>query len=124
MILISRIYKSDESSLITEFENIYKPILTQNCVLYQFGVVENMAQTAPNMVSYQAIVNKTTLRVGFIANIKNLVVNYLPKVSNEIKTEVYTKTQMMNLSIIKAKSFCNNGLVATCEMQMFLQANS
>ena len=70
------------------------------------------------------MVNKKTLRVGVIASIKNLVVNYLPKVGNEILTEVFTKTQVTNVSIIEAKSFCNNELVATCEMQIFLQENA
>ena len=124
MVLISRIYKSDEGSLITDFDIVHEYILTQNCVLTQFGVIENMTQTAANMAGYEVVVNKKTLRVGFIASIKNLVVNYLPKVGNEILTEVFTKTQVTNVSIIEAKSFCNNELVATCEMKIFLQENA
>ena len=41
----------------------------------------------------------------------------------ELLTEVFTKTQVMNVSIIEAKSYCNNELVANCEMKIFLQEN-
>jgi predicted hotdog family 3-hydroxylacyl-ACP dehydratase len=124
IVLISRIYKCDETSVITGFDISDEHLLTQNGVLTESGIVENMAQTAASMAGYEAVVNKTQPRVGFIANIKNLNVHYLPKSGNEILTEVSTKTQVMNVSIIEAKSFCNDQLVASCEMKIFLQDNA
>jgi predicted hotdog family 3-hydroxylacyl-ACP dehydratase len=124
IVLISRIYKCDESSVITGFDIVNEHILTQNGKLTESGIVENMAQTAASMAGFEAVVNKSQPRVGFIANIKNLVINFLPEVGNEILTEVSTKTQVMNVSIIEAKSFCNNQLVASCEMKIFLQENA
>jgi predicted hotdog family 3-hydroxylacyl-ACP dehydratase len=124
IVLISRIYKCDETSVITGFDISDEHLLTQNGVLTESGIIENMAQTAASMAGYEAVVNKTQPRVGFIANIKNLNVHYLPKSGNEILTEVSTKTQVMNVSIIEAKSFCNDQLVASCEMKIFLQENA
>jgi predicted hotdog family 3-hydroxylacyl-ACP dehydratase len=124
IVLISRIYKCDEASVITGFDIVNEHFLTQNGILTESGVVENMAQTAASMAGYEAVVKQTQPRVGFIANIKNLVIHHLPKSGNEILTEVSTKTQVMNVSIIEAKSFCNNELVATCEMKIFLQENA
>ena len=124
MVLISRIYKCDETSVITGFDIVNEHILTQNGKLTESGIVENMAQTAASMAGFEAVVNKSQPRVGFIANIKNLVINYLPEAGNEILTEVKTKTQVMNVSIIEASSYCNNKLVATCEMKIFLQENA
>lgn len=124
IVLISRIYKCDEASVITGFDIVNEHILTQNGKLTESGIVENMAQTAASMAGFEAVVNKSQPRVGFIANIKNLVINYLPEAGNEILTEVKTKTQVMNVSIIEASSYCNNKLVATCEMKIFLQENA
>ena len=124
MVLISRIYKCDEVSVITGFDIVDEHILTQNGVLTESGIVENIAQTAASMAGYDAVVNKFQPRVGFIANIKDLVIHHLPKSGSEILTEVTTKTQVMNVSIIEARSFCNNELVATCEMKIFLQDNA
>lgn len=124
IVLISRIYKCDETSVITGFDISDQHILTQNGKLTESGIIENMAQTAASMAGYEAVVNKSQPRVGFIANIKNLVIHFQPESGNEILTEVKTKTQVMNVSIIEASSYCQNRLVATCEMKIFLQENA
>jgi predicted hotdog family 3-hydroxylacyl-ACP dehydratase len=124
IVLISRIYKCDETSVVTGFDIVNEHILTQNGKLTESGIVENMAQTAASMAGFEAVVNKSQPRVGFIANIKNLMINFLPEAGNEILTEVKTKTQVMNVSIIEANSYCNNQLVASCEMKIFLQENA
>jgi predicted hotdog family 3-hydroxylacyl-ACP dehydratase len=124
IVLISRIYKCDETSVVTGFDIADDHLLTHNGKLTESGIIENMAQTAASMAGYEAVINKTQPRVGFIANIKNLNIHYLPESGNEILTEVSTKTQVMNVSIIEAKSFCNDQLVASCEMKIFLQENA
>ena len=124
MVLISRIYKCDEVSVITGFDIVDEHILTQQGVLTESGIIENMAQTAASMAGYEAVQKNTTPVVGFIGNIKNLIIHHLPKSGSEILTEVTRKTQVMNVSIIEASSYCNNELVATCEMKIFLQENA
>lgn len=124
IVLISRIYKCDETTVITGFDISNEHLLTQNGKLTESGIIENMAQTAASMAGYEAVVKKTQPKVGFIANIKNLVIHFQPEAGNEILTEVKTKTQVMNVSIIEANSYCQNQLVATCEMKIFLQENA
>lgn len=121
IVLISRIYKADEASVITGFDISNEHILTQQGYLTESGIVENMAQTAASRAGFEAVKNNAQPAVGFIGNIKDLVIHFLPKAGNELLTEVYTKTQVMNVSIIEAKSYCNNTLVASCEMKIFLQ---
>jgi predicted hotdog family 3-hydroxylacyl-ACP dehydratase len=124
IVLISRIYKCDEVSVITGFDISDEHILTRNGKITESGIVENMAQTAASMAGYEAVTNKIAPRVGFIANIKNLIIHQLPESGNELLTEVSTKTQVMNVSIIDARSYCKDQLVASCEMKIFLQENT
>ena len=124
IVLISRIYKADEVSVITGFDVSDDHMLTQHKHLTESGIVENMAQTAASRAGFEAVKNNTQPAVGFIGNIKDLVIHFLPESGNEVLTEVHTKTQVMNVSIIEAKSYCNNKLVATCEMKIFLQENA
>jgi len=124
IVLISRIYQCDESSVITGFDIISEHVFTQNGVLTESGIIENMAQSAASMAGYAAVKNNTTPAVGFIGNIKDLIIHQLPKSGCELLTEVKTKTQVMNVSIIEASSYCNNELVATCEMKIFLQESA
>jgi len=121
IVLISRIYKADETSVITGFDITDDHLLTQHNHLTESGIVENMAQTAASRAGFEAVKNNAQPAVGFIGNIKDLVIHFLPGSGNELLTEVYTKTQVMNVSIIEAKSYCNNQLVASCEMKIFLQ---
>ena len=123
IVLICRIYKSDDASVVTGFDILDEHIFTQNGSLTESGIIENMAQTAASRAGYEAVKNNTKPVVGFIANIKDLVIHFLPASNNEIITEVVTKTQVMNVSIIEAKSYCQNKLVASCEMKIFLQEN-
>ena len=121
IVLISRIYKADEASVITGFDVSNDHILTQQGHLTESGIVENMAQTAASRAGFEAVKNNAQPAVGFIGNIKDLVIHFLPEAGNELLTEVYTKTQVMNVSIIEAKSYCKGKLVASCEMKIFLQ---
>ncbi len=124
IVLVSRIYKCDEVSVVTGFDITDDHIFTQHGQLTESGIIENMAQTAASRAGYAAVVTNSKPAVGFIANIKNLEIHHLPNSGNELLTEVSTKTQVMNVSIIDAKSYCNNQLVATCEMKIFLQENA
>lgn len=121
IVLVSRIYKSDETSIITGFDITDNHIFTQKGKLTESGIVENMAQSAAARAGYEAVKNNSAPAVGFIGNIKDLVIDHLPEAGNELLTEVITKTQVMNVSIIEAKSYCQNQLVASCEMKIFLQ---
>ncbi len=121
IVLISRIYKVDEASVITGFDIHDNHILTHQKHLTESGIVENMAQTAASRAGFEAVKHHAQPAVGFIGNIKDLVIYFLPESGNELLTEVSTKTQVMNVSIIEAKSYCNNQLVASCEMKIFLQ---
>lgn len=123
IVLISRIYQCDDQKVITGFNITNEHIFTQNDVLTESGIIENMAQTAASRAGYEAVKNNCKPAVGFIGNIKDLVIHFLPPANNELLTEVVTKTQVMNVSIIEAKSYCQNKLVASCEMKIFLQEN-
>ena len=124
IVLISRMYQSDDTTVITGFDITEEHIFTQKGQLTESGIVENMAQTAASKAGYIAVTNNTKPAVGFIGNIKDLIIHKLPESGNELLTEVVTKTQVMNVSIVEAKSYCNNELIATCEMKIFLQENS
>jgi predicted hotdog family 3-hydroxylacyl-ACP dehydratase len=120
-VLISRIYNCNGKEVVSGFDISDNHILIQNSKLTESGIVENMAQTAASMAGYSSINNGKNPSVGFIGNIKNLVINFLPSSGTVLYTQVITKTQVMNVSIIEANSFSNNQLVATCEMKIFLQ---
>ena len=70
MVLISRIYKCDERSIVTGFDITDSHILNQSNKLTESGIIENMAQTAASMAGFVAVKNGTKPVLGFIGNIK------------------------------------------------------
>jgi predicted hotdog family 3-hydroxylacyl-ACP dehydratase len=124
IVLISRIYHCDETSITSGFDVSSEHIFVQNGFLNESGLVENMAQTAAAMAGYSAVSKNQTPAVGFIGNIKDLVIHALPPEGQEIYTEVITKTQVMNVSIILAKVYNTDSVFAECEMKIFLQENA
>ena len=124
IVLISRIYKSDDTTIVTGFDMTEGHIFTHHGKLTESGIIENMAQTAASRAGYEAMKNNVKPVIGFIGNIKDLIIYELPSIGNELLTEVVTITQVINVSIIEAKSYCNNTLIATCEMKIFLQENA
>lgn len=124
MVLISRIYECDEIKVVTGFDITEEHIFSHHGKLTESGIIENMAQTAASRAGHEAVKHNAKPVVGFIGNIKDLIIYELPSVGNELLTEVITKTQVMNVSIIEAKTYCQNTLIASCEMKIFLQENA
>lgn len=121
IVLVSRIYSCDPASVVTGFDITADHIFSKDGKLTEPGVIENMAQTAAASAGYAAVQQNTKPAVGFIGNIKNLVIHQLPPVGAELITQVSYKTQVMNVSLVDARSYCNNELVAACELKIFLQ---
>lgn len=125
IVLVSRIYSCGDATIVTGYDILPGQLFVENggC-LAEPGIIENMAQTAAASAGFAAIQNNTTPAVGFIGQIKHLVIHRLPAVHTELITEVTYKTQVMNVSLIEARSFCNGEPVASCEMKIFLQENA
>jgi hypothetical protein len=88
------------------------------------GIIENIAQTAALRAGYMAAHTTATAGpppVGYIAAIKNLIIHQLPKAGNNLKTEIRIKQIVFDVTIIDAKTVCNNEIIAECEMKIFLK---
>lgn len=119
--LVHTIYESTAESVKTGFIIESNHLLVSNGCLTEAGIAENMAQSAAAHAGYLARQENQPPRVGFIGNIKDLQIKFLPPVNSEVITEVKIKAFVMNVTLVTATSTCNNKEVATCEMKIFLQ---
>lgn len=107
------------SGLLIEKENIF----FNNGFLTESGLVENIAQTAAVGMGFMSRQVKKKVPVGFIASIKDLKIFQLPKVGDEIITEVVVTNQVMEVSIVKGIVFLNGEVLAECEMRIFIKTS-
>jgi predicted hotdog family 3-hydroxylacyl-ACP dehydratase len=106
---------------VTQTEFVVKPdtMFTQDGVLTEPGIIENIAQTCAVRMGYiNCIVKANAVRVGFIGSIKNLIIYQLPKVGDLLETEIEIQTEVFNMTLVNANILVGSELIATCEMKI------
>lgn len=121
IVMVSEILACDETSIRTRLIIDSSNIFVSNGYLQDSGVIENIAQSAAAMTGYQAITNNQEVKRGFIGSVKRLTINQLPLQTNPIETEVKVVTQVFNATVIEGTVFQGNTIIATCEMNIFLE---
>ena len=92
------------------------------------GMVENIAQTAALRMGYAHMLQAKESRgapiappVGFIGEVKNLTIHFLPPVGSTINTKVELLNNVFTASVIKGSVIYDGKIAADCEMKIFLQ---
>lgn len=86
------------------------------------GLVENMAQTAGAATGLQAQFEHRPPSLGYIGALKNLEVFSLPKAGKMLQTEVIFVHQVMNAMMVEGTVRCEDQVLATCELKIFIQS--
>lgn len=107
---------STRSSFIIEAGNVF----VKNNLFQEAGLMENIAQTAALGAGYRANADNKPVAQGYIGAVKNLEVFHLPKVNDELITEITIEGHVFNATIILGKVWHKEQLVAQCEMKVFI----
>lgn len=91
-------------------------LFVEKGLFLETGLMENMAQTCAAHIGY---LNKDkSIKIGVIGSIKNLEIKQLPKVNDTIETTIEVINVVFNTIVVAAKIYCNEQLIATCEMKV------
>ena len=82
--------------------------------------MENIAQTAAARAGYIAHKENKPVEIGYIGAVKNFEIFGLPEINNELLTEIKIEGNLFNVSMISGKVWCDNKLIAQCEMNVFI----
>jgi len=105
------------SGLLISSDNIF----VDNGVLREPGIIENIAQTAAAGVGYVQKVQGLPVKLGFIAAIRDLRINTLPKVGKTLKTTIDVVNEVLDVTIVRGSVYDGRELIADCEMRIFIQ---
>ena len=125
--MVDTLWENDDTMTISGFTIKASNIFCENGVFTEAGIIENIAQTAALRAGYtiSTMTQQGTLSgpppVGYIAAIKNLTIHSLPKVGSVLKTEIFIKQIIFDITLIDAKTFCNDEEIASCEIKIFLK---
>lgn len=120
MIMVDQLISHDSSITRSGLDILEDNILVSNRRLSEAGLLENMAQTAALSKGYELFLLGEKAPIGFIGAVKNLMIQKLPMVNEHIETEIKVKHEVLNASIVEAQVFCNDEVIASCELKIFL----
>jgi 3-hydroxymyristoyl/3-hydroxydecanoyl-(acyl carrier protein) dehydratase len=113
---------------LTHFDKVYTSamlkvtknnIFVENNEFTEAGIMENIAQTCAARMGYiNKYLQSGKVKIGFIGAIKNLVIEELPRVGDELKTTIEVFSEIFAITLVNAKVEVADKLIASCEMKI------
>jgi len=119
-VMIDALLHSDERITRTTFQVRQENIFVVDGFFREAGLLENIAQTAAARVGYIVQKEKKPAPMGYIGAVKNFEVFDLPRVNEELETEIIITNQIFDITVITGMITCNDKLIARCEMKIFI----
>ena len=119
-VMVDEVIYSDETTTRTKFLIKEENIFVRHGVLKEPGLIENIAQTVAAREGYISKLENKPVRLGYIGSVNKLVIMGFPKIKDDIITEIKVENQVFNVILITGKIFCNEQLIAECEMKIFI----
>jgi 3-hydroxymyristoyl/3-hydroxydecanoyl-(acyl carrier protein) dehydratase len=118
-IAIDRLRHFDSRVTITGFRVVEESIFVEDNFFTESGIIENIAQTCAARMGY---INKylcsDSVKIGFIGSIKNLIIEELPKVGDELTTTIEVVSEVFAITLVNAKVEVGDKVMASCEMKI------
>ncbi|MGN6178903.1 MAG: 3-hydroxyacyl-ACP dehydratase [Mucilaginibacter sp.] len=117
-VMVGQLLHCDETTTCTSFIIDADNVMVSDGEFTEGGLMENIAQTAAVRAGYMAEAGDE-VKGGYIASLKNFEVLRLPKVGDELITEVAVADHVFDMTVISGKVTCNGMVLAKCEMSIF-----
>lgn len=118
IVMVDRFFGVQESisasGLLVKEDNIF----CEDGVLQECGVIEHIAQSAAMRIGYIHISNGTEVPIGFIGSISKLTIDSLPRVGDDLYTEVEVEMEVFDITLLSAKVMLGDRLIAECQMKV------
>ncbi|MDR2423432.1 MAG: pseudouridylate synthase [Prevotellaceae bacterium] len=120
-VMLDRLTEVDEHKAVSRLKVRSDNLFVENNLFEAAGLVENIAQTAAAKIGYTAkYINKSEITIGFIGEVKNLVIKHLPCVGDELKTTVAFVGEALSTLLVNAIVEIGEQTVASCKMKVFM----
>ena len=118
-VMVDLLMKCDETYTQTSFRIKESNVMVDNGELTEAGLMENIAQTAAARAGFMALKQNLPVSNGYIGAVKNFEIFDLPKINDDLLTEIKIENQVFDTTIISGSVKCKGKVLATCEMNIF-----
>ncbi len=121
IIMIDKIIGHSDKKTSTSLTIKETNIFVEEDIFQSSGLIEHIAQSSAARMGMQTIKKGKKPLLGYIASIKNMIINRLPKVGETIMTEIIITNQINNIIVVKGESKVKNIVVSSCELKVFIE---
>lgn len=118
-VMVGKLLETDENTTLSSFVIHDDNVFVKNGLFQEAGLMENIAQTAALRAGYLAKIENRPVAVGYIGAVNNFEVFGLPKVGDELITEIASQNQIFDITVLSGKVWLGDVLIAQCEMKVF-----
>lgn len=119
-IMVDRLLHFDRIVTTAEFAVREDNIFLEGDELQPEGLVENIAQTCAARIGYVNLMNKESVRLGFIGAVRNLTILGTPKIGETIETTITVKEEIFQMTLVDAEIRLNGSVIVNAEMKIAL----
>ena len=118
--MVDRLTECDDNGATSELLVKEDNIFCSGDVMIESGMMENIAQTCAARIGYLGLLNNEPVKIGVIGGIKNMQFFDLPRVGDTLITKINIVSVVFNVTLVNAKVFCNDKLMAEGDMKIAL----
>ena len=124
IVMVHALVEADDEHAVTQLAIEPDNIFVSNEFFAEPGLVENIAQTAAMHVGYQCSKKNIPIPIGYIAAVKDLKIQRLPKQHTQITTAVKITNKVLDVTVVEGRVEQEGNLICSCEMRIFAKINS
>ena len=119
-VMVDRLSHFDRIVTTSEFTVREDSIFLDGDELLPEGLVENIAQTCAARIGYVNLLNKESVRLGFIGAVRNLSIHKTPKIGETIETTITVKEEIFQMTLVDDEISLNGNVIVNAEMKIAL----
>lgn len=116
-VMVNSIASYSENHLVSGFEIKEENIFVQDGIFQASGLVEHQAQSVALHTGYKYFLLGKEAPTGYIGAIKSFETEKLPKVGDQLKTEVTILNEIMGVTLVNTVTKLNDEVVASSQMK-------
>ena len=121
IIMIDKILNHSDEKTSTSLTIKETNIFVEENIFQSSGLIEHIAQSSAARMGMQTTEEENPPLLGYIASIKNMMINRLPKVGETILTEIIVTNHINNIIVVQGESKVDNIVVSNCELKVFIE---
>lgn len=119
-VMVDAMHSYSETSLVAGLEIQRDNIFVSNDTFLEAGLIEHMAQSVALHTGYQYFLRNEIAPTGYIGSIKEIEIKRLPKLSDNIQSQVTILQEFAGITLVDIVTTLNNEEIARGQMKTVL----